>query len=115
HLCTKVDAVVDAFWDLPDGGKHLEEDLVDAFAAAILLPADTVRATFADGVDATSVVGLWHATSASREACCVAAAQQLPAPGYVMLLRPDGRCQSTARHCDAVTVSPASPHTLPKP
>ncbi|HEX6073647.1 MAG TPA: ImmA/IrrE family metallo-endopeptidase [Micromonosporaceae bacterium] len=114
HLCTQVDAVADALWDLPEGGRGLEEDLVDAFAAEILLPADTVTATFAAGVDAASVVRLWRTTSASREACCVAAAQHLPAPGYVMLLRPDGRCQFAARHGDAVPISRDSAQTATK-
>lgn len=105
HLCTRVDAIQEAFWDLSDGGMSIEEDLVDAFAAAVLLPADTVIATFASGVDAPSVVSLWQATSASREACCVAAAQHLPAPGYVMLLKPDGRCQFAARNGDVFAIA----------
>ncbi|MDZ5447384.1 ImmA/IrrE family metallo-endopeptidase [Micromonospora sp. 4G57] len=114
HLCTQVDEVADALWDLPEGGRGLEEDLVDAFAAAILLPADTVWATFAAGVDAASVGRLWRTTSASREACCVAAAQQLPAPGYVMLLRPDGRSQFAARHGDAIAVPRETAQTATK-
>jgi hypothetical protein len=105
HLCTQVDAVQEAYWDLPDGGSAIEEDLVDAFAAAVLLPADMVAAIFVNGVDAGAVVRLRHATSASREACCVVAAQQLSAPGYVMLLKPDGRCQFAARNGDVFPIA----------
>jgi hypothetical protein len=105
HLCTRLGAVADAFWDLPDGGRQLEEDLADAFAAAVLLSERIVDSVFTDGVTAADLVRLWHATSASREACCVAAARLLPAPGYVMLLHPDGRCQFAARNGDAFPIA----------
>ncbi len=77
HLRSHVTPVVDAFWALPDGGVSIEEDLADAFAAAVLLPANTVIDAFANGVTAEAVAGLWHVSSASREACCVAAANNL--------------------------------------
>ena len=101
HLCRRVTTVSDALFELPDGGHSIEEDLVDAFAAAVLLPQHTVTTGFADGVDAAAVIQLWRSTAASREACCVAAAQQLPVPGYVMLLQRDGHCQFAApqRRC----------------
>ncbi|MEV4511602.1 ImmA/IrrE family metallo-endopeptidase [Dactylosporangium sp. NPDC049525] len=111
HLCTRVTAITDAFWDLPDSGASIEEDLVDAFAAAILLPLDMVTTTFVNGVNAASVVDLWQATSASREACCVAAAQRLSAPGYVMLLDTNGRCQFAARHGDLFSIARGSVQT----
>ncbi|MEU4159236.1 ImmA/IrrE family metallo-endopeptidase [Actinoplanes sp. NPDC026670] len=111
HLCTRIEAIADAFWDLPDNGKSVEEDLADAFAAQVLLPDATVDTVLADGVDARAVLRLWQATSASREACCVAAAQRLPAPGYVMLLRPDATSQFTARHGDAVPIARGSRQT----
>jgi hypothetical protein len=114
HLCAQVDAVQEAFWDLPDGGASIEEDLVDAFAAAVLLPADTVAEIFVNGVDAASVVRLRRTVSASREACCVAAARQLPAPGYVMLLKQDGRCQFAARNGDVFPVARESPQQAAK-
>lgn len=111
HLCTRVTAIMDEFWDLPDGGASIEEDLVDAFAAAVLLPPDMVTTTFASGVTAAKVVDLWQATSASREACCVAAAQRLLAPGYVMLLDANGRCQFAARHGDLFSIARGSVQT----
>ncbi|MEV4845086.1 ImmA/IrrE family metallo-endopeptidase [Micromonospora matsumotoense] len=105
HLCRTADEVSDILFELPDAGAGIEEDLVDAFAAAVLLPHDKVRDVLNHGVDAASVLRLWRATSASREACCVAAAALLPAPGYVMLLRRDGRCQFAARHGDVYPVA----------
>jgi hypothetical protein len=105
HLCRTADEVSDILYELTDAGAGLEEDLVDAFAAAVLLPHDKVHETLDDGVDAASVLRLWRGTSASREACCVAAAALLQAPGYVMLLRRDGRCQFAARHGDVFPVA----------
>jgi hypothetical protein len=114
HLRDRVDAVTDVFWELPDGGASIEEDLVDAFAAAVLLPANTIANTFANGVDAAAVVELWRATSASREASCVAAARVLPAPGYVMLLDPGGRCQFAARNGDVYAIRRGTSQTAAK-
>lgn len=105
HLCRHATAVSDALFDLPDGGLSIGEDLVDAFAAAVLLPQHTVSARFANGVDAAAVIQLWRSTAASREACCVAAAQHLPAPGYVMLLHRDGHCQFAARNGDVFPIA----------
>jgi hypothetical protein len=106
--------VSDTLFELPDGGSSIEEDLVDAFAAAVLLPEEKVTAQLADGVDAASVLRLWRATSASREACCVAAAQHLPAPGYVMLLQSDGHCQFAARNGDVFPIARGSLQTAAK-
>lgn len=109
HLCLLVPAIAAALWELPDGDEGpFEEDLVDAFAAAVLLPATTVSRIFADGVAAASVIRLWQSTTASREACCVAAAYRLPAPGYVMLLEPSGRSQFAARHGDILPIARGS-------
>jgi IrrE N-terminal-like domain len=105
HLCRRATTVSDALFELPDGGHSIEEDLVDAFAAAVLLPQHTVTTGFADGVDAAAVIQLWRSTAASREACCVAAAQHLPAPGYVMLLQWDGHCQFAARNGDVFPIA----------
>lgn len=109
HLCPRVAAVATALWEMPDGEEEaFEEDLVDAFAAAVLLPADIVSSIFADGITAASVIHLWQSTTASREACCVAAAHRLPAPGYVMLLEPDSRSQFAARHGDVLPIARGS-------
>lgn len=68
------------------------EDLAcDAFAAAILLPEENVtRYIDAAGPTVDDVVRLYEASSASRSAVCVRAAQRLPAPGHVVLLTDEG-------------------------
>jgi hypothetical protein len=104
HLRNHVDAVVDAFWAMPDGGASIEEDLADAFAAAVLLPERIVAEAFAEGITAAAVARLWHASPASREACCVAAANRLSSPGYVMLLDRAGISRFAARCGDALPV-----------
>lgn len=112
HLCPRVPAVAAALWELPEGEEGaFEEDLVDSFAAAILLPTDTVNRVFAAGVTAASVIQLWQSTAASREACCVAAAHRLSAPGYVMLLKSNGRSQFAARHGDVLPIARDSAQT----
>ncbi|WP_433828660.1 ImmA/IrrE family metallo-endopeptidase [Actinoplanes sp. CA-015351] len=112
HLCARIDDIAAALWELPDGDEGpFEEDLVNQFAAAILLPADVVSKAFADGVTAAAVLRLWQATTASREACCVAAASCLPAPGYVMLLEPGGSSQFAARHGDMLPIARDSRQT----
>jgi len=104
HLRNHVDSIVDAFWEMPDGGASIEEDLADAFAAAVLLPEQTVAEAFSSGVTAAAVARLWHASPASREACCVSAASQLSSPGYVMLLDQDCISRFAARHGDVFPV-----------
>lgn len=105
HLCRRAATVSDALFELSDGGRSIEEDLVDAFATAVLFSRIKVTTAFATGVDAAAVLHLWRTTAASREACCVAAAQQLQAPGYVMLLQRDGRCQFAARNGDVFPIA----------
>jgi hypothetical protein len=112
HLCVQNEQVSAALWELPDGEEGpFEEDLVDEFAAAVLLPADIVDQAFTDGVTAAAVLRLWQHTTASREACCVAAARHLHAPGYVMLLEPGGRSQFAARHGDVLPIARGSRQT----
>lgn len=104
HLRNHVDAVVDAFWSMSDGGVSIEEDLADAFAAAILLPEQKVMTALSGGVTAAGVTRLWRISPASREACCVAAASYLASPGYVMLLDRQGVSRFAARHGDVFPV-----------
>jgi IrrE N-terminal-like domain len=111
HLRNHVEAVIDAFWAMPDGGASIEEDLADAFAAAVLLPEDLVTAALSEGVSAAAVIRLWHASSASREACCVSAADCLHSPGYVMLLDRDGISRFAARHGDMFPIRRGSQQT----
>jgi len=78
----------DVFPIFNDGGEHLEEVICDAFAAGILLPLELVEQYIgADGPTAQAVADLFYASGASREACCVRAAQRLPHAGHVMLAK----------------------------
>jgi Zn-dependent peptidase ImmA (M78 family) len=70
----------------PDAGKALEDDICDAFAAEVLLPEDVVNETVGPkGPTAENVIELFEKSQASREACCVRAAQRIMGDGYVML------------------------------
>lgn len=65
----------------------LEEASCDEFASQVLLPADQVAVHFGDrGPTATGVVSLIIDSRASREACCVRAANFLVGAGAVLLL-----------------------------
>jgi hypothetical protein len=92
----------------PDLGQHLfnvensellEELACDAFAACVLLPDDAVAANISPrGPTATAVAELFHNSQASREACCVRAAEHLIGAGVVVLLDPDGTVLFAAPH-----------------
>jgi Zn-dependent peptidase ImmA (M78 family) len=89
-------ALADVFFELSDGGTALEEDICDAIAAEILLPSEVVDEHIGpDGPTARGVAALFHASQASREACCVRAAQRIFGVGHVMLTR-DGAARFTA-------------------
>jgi hypothetical protein len=109
HLCSTVPTVLDAFWTMPDGGNSIEETLVDAFAAQVLIPDAARSAAFASGVTAEAVAELYRSVPASREATCVAAALELRTPGYVMLIGPEGRAQFTARSGDIYAIRRDTP------
>lgn len=86
HLVRSDSEIHNLFGLLDDGGMRLEERLADAIAAEILLPDSVVSSIFGDrGPTAAQVVSLFNTTGASREACCVRAAQHLVAGGHVML------------------------------
>jgi hypothetical protein len=86
--------------------RAVEEDACEAFAAALLLPDEVVDAVLDEtGVTARGVVELVESSAASREACAVAAAQRLRAPGYVMLVDRDGKAVFTARSGDALPIA----------
>lgn len=78
----------DVLFDEPDGGVRLTEDICDAVAAELLLPDEFVdRYIGPRGPTARAVLQLMENSEASREACCVRAAQRLPGPGHVMVAR----------------------------
>ncbi|MGH2732282.1 MAG: ImmA/IrrE family metallo-endopeptidase [Actinomycetota bacterium] len=89
-----MDALVadDDPWDL-------EEEVCDVFAAEVLLPPELVGGIIGDaGPTAQEVARLFRQSQASREACCVRAAQRIRGSGYVMLGTPEGLALFTANH-----------------
>jgi hypothetical protein len=91
HLQRTVGSLADRLFEHPDQGIALEDAACDAFAAMVLLPDELVMAHIgAGGPEADDVVELWRASSASRSAACVSAADALPAPGHILLVDPLG-------------------------
>lgn len=95
-----VPSVLEALFMRPDGGAALEERICDEFASTVLL----LDAALGPQVTASAVHALIVAAPASAEACAVAAARKLPAPGYVMILAPDGTARFTAHNSDVYYV-----------
>lgn len=96
RLVADDDPLQDAFAEQPDKDKKLEEDVCDAVAGELLLPDDIVdRYIGPRGPTANAVISLFHDQKASREACCVRAAQRIAAAGHVMVLK-DGVARFTA-------------------
>lgn len=103
HVAPDVDEVFDTLCTAKDA-QDLEERICDAFAAEVLLPDAHVDPSLAQGITAAAVLSLMRRSTASREACCVAAARRLPAPGYVMVLDTTGDARFTARKGDVYPV-----------
>ncbi len=97
HLQQHDEASVALLEAEPDFGANLEDDICDALAGQVLIP-DTVieQVTPAKGPTAESVIELFEQTQASREACCVRAAQRIVGEGYVMLCDISGTAIFTA-------------------
>lgn len=90
HALIRADTEIhDVFFEQPDGGTQLEEDVCDAIAATLLIPADHVNECLGnEGPTARTVLDLIESSpGASREACCVRAAERISGPGHVMVLR----------------------------
>lgn len=69
-------------------GRRFEEEIVNAFAASILIPDEVVDAVLEDKPPtADAVVQLFHdpRVAGSREACCLRVAQRMRGEGYVIL------------------------------
>ncbi|WP_158068611.1 ImmA/IrrE family metallo-endopeptidase [Ornithinimicrobium sp. CNJ-824] len=78
-------------------GQVLEDAVCDAFAASIILPDELVDQHInAAGPTVHDIVDLHGASSASRAAVCVRAAQRIRSPGHVVLLDYDGSVQFAA-------------------
>jgi Zn-dependent peptidase ImmA (M78 family) len=76
-----------------------EEESCDAFAARVLLPHEMIADHFdRRGPTADSVVELFRRSKASREACCVRAAEYLTGGGVVVLLDATGTVIFAAPH-----------------
>lgn len=70
-----------------EDSEELEEEACDAFAARVLLPDDQVAGHIDPrGPTATSVAEMFRSSQASREACCVRAAEHLTGAGVIVLL-----------------------------
>jgi hypothetical protein len=98
HLQRTMDDLLQCLWGHPSAA--LLEDLAcDAFAAGVLLPDDDVsRHITDDGPTAESVIRLYNASTASRSAVCVRAAQRLRSPGHVLLVDAEGRVFFSSSH-----------------
>jgi IrrE N-terminal-like domain len=99
-----VPAVLEVLFTAADVGAALEERICDEFASQVLLPDAFLDSVLGSGITAQTVQSLIGAAPASAEACAVAAARKLPAPGYVMLLSPDGTATFTAHNNDVYFV-----------
>lgn len=99
HLQRTQLTLTDVLLAQPDNGDLLEDAACDAFAAELLLPIALVDTYIGNrGPTAPEVVDLWHASSASRAAVCVRAAQRLPGPGHLVLLDEEGLVSFSASH-----------------
>ena len=99
-LRDSVPDVLEALFASTNAGAPLEERMCDEFASKVLLPDALLDSTLRPAITARAVHSLIAAAPASAEACTVAAARKLPAPGYVMLLSPDGTASFTAHNRD---------------
>jgi hypothetical protein len=95
-----VPAVLEVLFAAAEAGAALEEDICDEFASLVLLPDTLLDRALGTSITARSVLSLIATAPASAEACAVAAARKLSAPGYVMLLSPDGTARFTAHNGD---------------
>ncbi len=96
--------VLEALFTSINAGEALEERMCDEFASRVLLPDALLESVLGTSITARAVLSLIAAAPASAEACAVAAARKLPAPGYIMLLSPDGTATFTAHNRDVYYV-----------
>jgi len=96
--------VLEALFTSVNAGEALEERMCDEFASRVLLPDALLEAALGPSITARAVHSLIASAPTSAEACAVAAARRLPAPGYVMLLSLDGTATFTAYNSDVYYV-----------
>lgn len=98
HHLIENDASLNEDLDLSSDQRR-DEEICNEVAAAVLLPGDDVDAALPAGrFTAHDVANLYEVMSASRMACCVAAARRLRRPGCVILGQGDGRADFVAHH-----------------
>jgi len=99
----------DALYAVGPTKRAVEEDACEAFAASMLLSDGVVDPALEDhGRTARGLMQLESVTDASREACAVAVAQRLTAPGYVALVKDDGTLSFAARSGDVLPIARGS-------
>lgn len=103
-LRDSVPAVLEALFTSTNAGAAVEERMCDEFASCVLLSDEFLDSVLGSCITARAVLSLIAAAPASAEACAVAAARKLPAPGYVMLLSPGGTASFTAHNSDVYYV-----------
>ena len=96
--------VLEVLFTSGNAGEALEERMCDEFASAVLLPDVLLESALGPTITARAVLSLIAVAPASAEACAIAAARRLPAPGYVMLLSQDGNATFTAHNRDVYYV-----------
>ena len=75
--------------DVKGLASRVEEDLVNAFAAGVLIDTETAQDAFARGVTSTAIAVLYESTGASATACLVRGLRE-PGDRLVMLCGRDG-------------------------
>ncbi|WP_183408185.1 ImmA/IrrE family metallo-endopeptidase [Nocardioides pocheonensis] len=105
HIQRTTPEIADELADLPlDLTFAVEDRICERFSAALLIPAETATSTLGTGTPtAGDIVTLAQRTSASRQAICVRASENLTVPGMVVLLDDE----------DVVQIAPA--HGVPPP
>lgn len=98
HLSSNSWRTVELLADYPNqrDANYLQETICDIVAAELLLPGTLTAHVDRKGPTAANIVTLFETSQASREACCVKAAQLIAAHGYVMLADLDGTARFTA-------------------
>jgi len=102
HLQQTRPSLISSLLSQSDDGLELEDAACNSFAATVLLPRELVdRYISPKGPTAGDVISLWGpngASTASRAAVCVGAAERLLSPGHVLLLDTNGTVSFDANH-----------------
>lgn len=93
HIQLTDEDLLETLLDREDGGKALEEEACDAFAASILIPEAVASSTLEEGTpSADSVARLWRTLgTVSRSAVAIRARRQILSDGHVIVLNGNGQ------------------------